>query len=93
MATPNNRLTKLLFSSAIGLYITLVAMNNMVDYGSNFTYVRMVATMDDIFSKDTNGWRSIHTLWMHHLLFILIIGTEVLIAVMLWVGVYQMSRR
>jgi predicted small integral membrane protein len=77
----NSRLIKLLFSCAVGLYISLVCFNNVFDYSSNFPFVSMVAKMEDTFSKEKNGWRSINSSFLHFVLFILIVTWELLIAV------------
>ena len=89
----NSRLIKLLFSCAVGLYISLVCFNNVFDYSSNFPFVSMVAKMEDTFSKEKNGWRSINNSFLHHVLFILIVTWELLIAVLVWVGSFKMIRK
>jgi predicted small integral membrane protein len=88
----NNRLVKILFAFAVGLYMTLVCFNNIFDYGSNFQFVRMVASMEDTFSNQRNGWRSVTSASFHHLLFVLIILWELAIAVLLIMGILSMSR-
>ena len=72
----NSRLIKILFSCTVALYVSLVCFNNIFDYKSNFPFIRMVATMEDTFSKERNGWRSINTMLWHHVLFILILIWE-----------------
>ncbi|MEJ7683431.1 MAG: DUF2165 domain-containing protein [Segetibacter sp.] len=86
----NSRLIKLLFSCAVGLYISLVCFNNVFDYSSNFPFVNMVAKMGDTFSKEKNGWRSINNSFLHYVLFILIVAWELLIAVLVWLGCFKM---
>jgi predicted small integral membrane protein len=89
----NSRLIKILFGCAVGLYISLVCFNNIFDYNSNFPFVRMVATMEDTFSKEKNGWRSINNMFWHHALFILIIIWELSIAFFVWLGVLRMKSK
>ncbi|MBD0352590.1 MAG: DUF2165 domain-containing protein [Bacteroidota bacterium] len=89
----NSRLIKILFTCAVGLYISLVCFNNIFDYHSNFTFVSMVARMEDTFSKPRNTWRSVNNVFLHHLLFVLIIVWELVIAVLLTVGAVQMIRK
>jgi len=86
----NSRLIKILFSGAVGLYISLVCFNNIFDYSSNFTFVTMVSKMADTFSKEKNSWRSINSVFGHHLIFILIVIWELAIAFLLWIGVFRM---
>ena len=86
----NTRLVKILFSGAIGLYVALVCFNNVFNYEANFQFVTVISKMDDIFSKEKNGWRSINSVFLHHLLFLFIIAWELLIAVLIWVGFFKM---
>ena len=86
----NSRLIKILFSGAVGLYISLVCFNNIFDYSSNFPFVSMVSKMDDTFSKERNGWRSINSVFWHHVIFILIVTWELSIAFLLWIGFFKM---
>ena len=86
----NSRLTKLLFSCAVSLYISLVCFNNIFDYSSNFPFVKMVASMEDTFSKEKNGWRSINNESLYLIMFIVIVIWELLIAGFLWFGSFKM---
>jgi predicted small integral membrane protein len=86
----NSRITKILFSSAAGLYISLVCFNNIVDYHSNFAFITMVAKMEDTFSKARNGWRSINDPAIHFLLFVVILICELTVAGLLWLGSFKM---
>ena len=81
-----------MLSASVALYISIVCFNNIFDYDSNFPFVRMVASMDDTFSKERNGWRAINNSWLHHTLFIFIIIWEIIVATLLWMGVYKMFR-
>ncbi|GAA4414047.1 DUF2165 family protein [Nibrella viscosa] len=89
----NSRLIKILFSGAVGLYLSLVCLNNVVDYPSNFEFVRMVTQMTDTFSLERNGWRAIHHEGIQYALFILIIGGEFSSALLIFTGVFRMIRR
>lgn len=86
----NSRIIKVLLSASVALYVSLVCFNNVFDYNSNFPFVRMVASMDDTFSKERNGWRAINNPVLHHALFIFIILWEITVATLLWAGVYRM---
>ncbi|MEO6328249.1 MAG: DUF2165 domain-containing protein [Ginsengibacter sp.] len=86
----NSRLIKILFSCAVGLYIFAVCFNNIFDYSSNFPFVVMVAKMEDTFSKEKNGWRSINNNFLHHVLFTVIVIWELSIAFFAWLGAYRM---
>src|SRR5438876_1094219 len=89
----NSRLIKIFFSCSVGLYIALVCFNNMVGYNSNFQFISMVAKMSDTFSPAKNGWRSINNVPLHHVMFLLIISCELLVAILLLSGVFQMIKK
>ncbi|MEO6453416.1 MAG: DUF2165 domain-containing protein [Ginsengibacter sp.] len=89
----NSRLIKILFSGTVGLYISLVFFNNIFDYNSNFPFVAMVAKMEDTFSKERNGWRSINNGFLHHVIFILIVLWELSIAFLMWLGFFKMINK
>ncbi|MCU7550120.1 DUF2165 domain-containing protein [Chitinophagaceae bacterium LB-8] len=89
----NSRLIKILFTCTVGLYMALVCLNNVTDYRSNFTFVSMVAKMEDTFSVERNGWRSVHNVFFHHLFFIVIILWEAVITTCLLVGTKNMIRK
>ena len=89
----NSRLIKILFSCVVALYVSLVCFNNIFDYKSNFPFIRMVATMEDTFSKERNGWRSINTMLWHHVLFILILMWELSVTFFMWLGSLRMIRK
>ena len=86
----NGRLIKILFTCAVGLYISLVCLNNLIDYRSNFAFVSMVAKMDDTFSIQRNGWRSVQNGFLHHLFFVVIIAWEAVVAICLFIGAARM---
>ena len=44
------RLVKIVLIFQIGLFALLVAYDNVVDYGTNYAFVRHVLTMDTTFS-------------------------------------------
>ena len=89
----STRLIKIFFTCTAGLYISLVCLNNVIDYRSNFAFVSMVAKMEDTFSIQRNGWRSIQSGFLHHAFFVLIITWEVIIAVCLFIGATNMVRK
>jgi predicted small integral membrane protein len=53
----------------------------------------MVSGMSDVFSKEKNGWRSISSGTLHHIMYLLIIATEISIAVLVWAGVISMIEK
>ena len=59
------RLSKTLLVAAVALFYTLVVLNNLTDYGSNYAFVHHVLLMDSTFPGNHGMWRAIHPLWMH----------------------------
>jgi predicted small integral membrane protein len=89
----NNRHIKIFFGISIGLYMLLVCINNITDYGTNFQFVSKVSGMEDIFSLERNGWRAISNRLLHHIFYIGIIVFELLIMIFVSLGVIRMINR
>ena len=88
----NNRLIKIFFGIAVGLYMLLVCINNITDYGANFQFVSKVTGMEDIFSREKNGWRAVNSRVLQNLFYLFIIAWEFLITVFVALGVTRMLR-
>ena len=73
------RLSKILFVAAAALFALLAGVNNIVDYGSNFVFVRHVLMMDTVFPDNQSLWRAIEAPWLQHLAYWLIILAELAI--------------
>ena len=85
------RTGKVFLVAAIAFFFSVVIFNNLTDYATNFAYVQHVLSMDTIFPDSTLKWRAITNPTMHHLAFAGIIGWEIAIAILCWVGVVQMG--
>jgi predicted small integral membrane protein len=70
------RLAKVAVVAALACYALLVALNNVVDYGSNYEFVRHVLSMDTTFPNNALLHRAItdETVW--RLAYAAIIATE-----------------
>ena len=68
-------------------YATLVAFNNIIDYGSNFQFVQHVLSMDTTFPDNGAMWRAITSPDIHHTAYVMIIAVEITTAVLAWLGV------
>lgn len=84
------RLSKALLVCAIALFASLVAFGNITDYGTNLAFVRHVFLMDTIFPDASIAYRAIHSPWLHHAGYIVIIALETLIAVLCWLGAIRL---
>ncbi len=80
------RLSKTLMVLSFALYASLVAFGNLTDYNSNFSLVTHVLTMDTTFPDKQGMWRAIHSPFIHHTVFGFIIGIEIVIAGLCWLG-------
>ena len=80
------RLAKVAIVAALACYALLVAFNNVVDYGSNYEFVRHVLSMDTTFPNNALMHRAItdETVW--RLAYAAIIITEWATGLLLAVG-------
>ncbi|SFD85494.1 DUF2165 family protein [Nitrosomonas sp. Nm166] len=74
------RLSKVVLVWSIALFAALVAFNNLTDYDSNFAIVKHVLTMDTTFPDNKGLWRAIEPPVIHHIVYGVIILTELVIA-------------
>ncbi|HEX3662645.1 MAG TPA: DUF2165 domain-containing protein [Acidobacteriaceae bacterium] len=86
------RLSKSLLVMAVALYVTLVVVNNLTDYASNYAFVHHVLWMDSTFPGNHGMGRAIHPLWIHALFYDGIIAWEIVTAGLLWAGSVQLLR-
>jgi len=89
---PVLRLAKVAFVAAIAAFATLVAFDNITDYGTNFVFVQHVLSMDTIFPSSTIGYRAITSPALHHAAYWLIIAAEAGTAALCWMGVLALMR-
>jgi predicted small integral membrane protein len=87
------RLCKASLVAAMALLLGLVAFNNIVDYGDNWTFVQHVMGMDTIFPDSTQRWRAIHSAPVQQVFYLAIIGAEALSAGLLMLGAAALFRR
>ena len=76
----------------VALFFSLVALGNMVDYGSNFAFVAHVLSMDDTFRSPTLMQRAITAPWLHHGAYLFIIGWQLATAWLCWWGLVRLWR-
>ena len=84
------RTSKVILVAATALFASLVAFNNLTDYDSNFQFVRHVLMMDTTFPGNRAMWRAIDAPFFHHAGYVLIIATEVAVAVLCWFGSFRL---
>lgn len=87
------RAAKLLLVSLIGLYALLVGYGNLVDYDSNYAFVRHVLMMDTTFPGNALRSRAIESPTLHRIAYALIIATELSCGVVCLAGALKLARR
>lgn len=86
------RTIKSLLVGSVALFALLVAWNNVVDYGSNFEFVRHVLSMDTTFDGNALMHRAITRTELHHAAYWMIIATEAATGLLCALGCAQMLR-
>lgn len=84
------RFAKIAAVAAIAFYMALVAFDNVLDYGTNFTFLTRVLDMDDVFPTNTLRWRAVTSPALHHGFYISIIAVEFIIAALCAAGAAAM---
>jgi len=87
------RLSKVAMIAALAAYALIVAYDNIVDYGSNYDFVKHVLSMDTTFPSNALRQRAISDASIWRLAYELIIGIEWLTGVLLTVGALVLLRR
>jgi len=86
------RIAKSLLLAGVGLFYTLVALNNVTDFDSNYQYVRHVLSMDSTFPGNHLMWRAMPSPTLHLLFYLGIIAWEIVTTILVWWGVVQLLR-
>lgn len=86
------RITKIVAVAAIGLLALLITFNNITDYFSNYFFVEHVLNMDTTFPKSHLHYRSIHSIFLFHSFYILIITLEAFMAFCCLKGSWRMIK-
>ncbi|NEB95249.1 DUF2165 domain-containing protein [Streptomyces bauhiniae] len=94
-ATPRTSLTlaATVLTGVLALYIALVAVGNITDFGTNQQYVRHVLAMDTTFRDDHLMWRAITSTALQDTAYVAIIAWETAAAAVLVWGTWLWARR
>jgi predicted small integral membrane protein len=71
---------------AVAFFVSLVVLNNLADYGTNYAFVEHVLKMDTVFGQNRGSWRAIGSTLLYHVVYCLIILVETVVAVLCWLG-------
>ncbi|MFJ3807461.1 DUF2165 domain-containing protein [Streptomyces sp. NPDC090073] len=77
----------------LALYIALVALGNITDFGTNQQFVRHVLAMDTTFKDDDLMWRAVTSTALQDTAYVLIIVWETVAALVLVGGTWFWARR
>src|ERR1700730_1998332 len=80
------RVSKAVLVFAIALFYTILVLNNITDYGSNYEFVRHVLMMDSTFPGNHGMWRAINSPVVHTVFYIGIITWESVTMLLCWWG-------
>ena len=80
------RFAKMLLLAGVALFYTLIVLNNVTDFNSNFQFVRHVLSMDTTFSGNRGLWRAMPSPAWHLAFYLSIIGWEIATTILLWWG-------
>jgi len=86
------RLAKLLLVFAVALFYTVVVVNNVTDYNTNFQFVRHVLMMDSNSMGNHEMWRALNSPAWHTAFYISIISWEFLVMSLCWWGGVRLAR-
>ena len=87
------RISKIVLVAAVAFYLTLVAFNNVTDYDANYGLVQHVLSMDTTFPDRHGTWRAIQSNEANTVAYWIIIGWEIVTAVLTWCGAANLFRR
>ncbi|HTC64721.1 MAG TPA: DUF2165 domain-containing protein [Candidatus Saccharimonadales bacterium] len=80
------RTIKILLVFGVAVFYSLVVLNNITDYNSNYQFVRHVLMMDSTFPGNRGMWRAINTPLLHTAFYISIIAWETITMILCWWG-------
>ncbi len=86
------RCSKVLITLAMGLFFSVVTLNNLIDYSSNFAFVEGVLKMEGVFPSNYCLGRALSYPWIHHAFYCLIIFWEMAAAFFILLGAFRLFR-
>jgi len=78
------RASKAVLVFAIALFYTILVLNNITDYGSNYQFVRHVLMMDSTFPGNHLMWRAVNSPLIHTGFYLSIIAWESVSMLLCW---------
>jgi predicted small integral membrane protein len=87
------RISKIAMIAALAAYALIVAYDNIIDYGSNYEFVKHVLSMDTTFAGNALKTRAISNESVWRAAYVFIIALEGLTGLLLVLGVIFLLRR
>lgn len=84
------RISKAALVALSGLFLLLIGVDNLLDYGTNFAYVQHVMSMDTVPAQSAFQHRAVSSSSVHHLAYALIITVEILAGVICVAGAIRL---
>jgi predicted small integral membrane protein len=82
-----------LASLSLSLSLSLISIDNISDYESNFEFVRHVLSMDTTYPGNHGLWRALPQSSVHIMFFIAIVLWEITTCVLSWWGAVRLTMR
>jgi predicted small integral membrane protein len=86
------RTAKILLISAIALFYSIVVLNNITDYNSNYVFVRHVLMMDSTLPGNGGMWRALNSPAWQTASYVSIIVWQAVTMLLLWWGGARLAR-
>ena len=85
------RIAKVALVFAVAFFYSLVVLNNLADYDSNYQCVRHVLMMESTFPGNRGMWRAINSPKWHTVFYLSIIAWETVTMILCWLGGFLMA--
>jgi predicted small integral membrane protein len=86
------RAAKISLVFAVALFYTLIVLNNLTDYDSNYQFMRHVLMMDSTFPGNHGMWRAVNSPAVHTAFYVSIIAWECLTMLLSWWGGLRLAK-
>ena len=86
------RAAKISLVFAVALFYTLIVLNNLTDYNSNYQFMRHVLMMDSTFPGNHGMWRAVNSPAVHTAFYVSIIAWECLTMLLSWWGGLRLAK-
>ena len=83
------RLSKAMLTLSAGIFGLLAGLDNIIDYETNFAFVRHVLSMDTTFPDGGLRWRALTGAWVHHAAYVAIIVSELAVGIVCVLGAWR----